>query len=134
MLFTLTSDELVRALSAVVHHDDGRVTLDLPASRLQEVAQTPARPPLVFDEGTLAVQYGKTSCRLSPTQFIMLQHISKRGKAGFEELQDVAWGGKRASDGAIRAAVSKLNARLMDSGIQTEVIAHRGRLWIQHAE
>ena len=128
MRFLLSDSELVSALQSVVRHTDGRVTLDLPASKLLENAS--ARPPLMFDASSRTVHCGSLSARLSPTQFALMQYVNERGTACFETLQDEVWG-EPTTDGAIRAACSKINATLCDRGFSIELSAHHSRVSIE---
>ena len=77
------------------------------------------------------VHCGRLSARLSPTQYALLQYVYTHSKVGSEEAQDAAWGGKEISDGAIRAACSKINARLMERGFKIELSAHHGRISLE---
>lgn len=129
MRFLLSDQELVNAMQAMTRHVDGRVVLDLPASRLLEAAIA-APPPLRFDAPAGAVRSGSRSVRLSPVQFALLKYIYEHGCTGFEALQDAIWK-TPTSDGAIRAACSKLNQKLCDSGFSIELSANRSRVSIE---
>jgi hypothetical protein len=59
-----------------------------------------------------------------------MRAVWTRGRASFEELQDDVWG-REVSDGAIRAAVSRVNSSLLDAGLPVELLAHKGRVSIE---
>lgn len=129
MLFPLTDAEIISTLQNAQRNNEGFLVLNLPSDRLQtsDVCELVI---LDFDESTKTVSQGKQSARLSPTQFYLLRYIYVNGKAGYEDLQDAVWG-CATTDGAIRAAISKLNSALLLGGFGFELLAHRSRVSIE---
>lgn len=128
MDFLVTDSEAIGIFQAATRALDGRLILSLPDSGLQSEAEK--KPYLTFLTESRAVQRGKVSCRLSPIQFALLRYVYTHGRVGFEELQDRVWG-ETTTDGAIRAACQKINARLLDAGFAIELVSHHSRVSVE---
>ena len=129
MIFVLTDAEIIGALQAALRQEDGYLAITMPKDRLQE--HTSRQPILSFTNEARTVHCGHSSARLSPTQYAVLKYVYENGRTGFEELQDTVWDGKQTSDGAVRANLSKINAKLMDSGFGFELIHRNGRISLE---
>lgn len=122
--FLLTDQEIIAAIQSGVRKPDGRLAIQIPASRVESNAES--RPALTFVDKSRTVNCGQISTRLSPIQYSVLRCAYADSRISFESLQDSAWQRRRASDGAIRAVVSKINSRLMEAGFPCELTAYRG--------
>jgi DNA-binding response OmpR family regulator len=129
MIFRLTDAELIAAMQSMVRTADGSLAIELPANRLEKCAAM-AQPTLTFCESTRTVSCNGAKTRLSPIQFALLRRVSENGRVGYETLQDSVWG-VLASDNTIRAAVAKVNSRLLDGGFPVELVAHRSRVSLE---
>ena len=125
-MFLLTDQEVVDALREGRRRSDGLLEIDLPASRLAEAGPRPLV--LTFVAGSRVVSCGAASVRLSGLQFRLLEYVYTHQTAGTEELADAVWQRRKVSDGSIRAALSKINTRLLSAGFEAELSAHRGRV------
>lgn len=129
MIVLLTDREAQQAINAIangVRRSDGLVQVDLPIGS----TPTTATPALSFNVLSSTVNSGRCSARLSVTQFALLKYVSDNGRVSFEDLQDVVWK-KDTTDGAVRAACSKLNARLLKCGFTCELLVHHGHVSLE---
>ena len=129
MIFTMTDAEIISALQEAVRQDDGFLAVRMPVKRL--LGNEMRRPNLTFSDSIRTVHSGRLSVRLSPTQYAMLKHVHDNGRTTYESLQDAVWNGKQTSDGAIRASLSRVNARLMDGGFGIELTHHNGKVSLE---
>jgi len=125
-MFLLTDQEVICALREGRRRTDGLLEIDLPAARLAEAGPRPIV--LTFATGSRVASCGSASARLSDLQFRLLEYVYTHPAAGTEELADAIWQRRKVSDGSIRAALSKINARLLVAGFPVELSAHRGRV------
>jgi len=129
MLFLLSDSDVVRLIQRAPRRPDGMLAIDIPVASLAEnVAE---RPLLTFSEESRTVNQCELSARLSPTQFGLLRYVYTHGRTGFEELQDSVWRSAKVSDGSIRTACSKVNAKLAEADFRVELSAHHGRVSVE---
>ncbi|MFA5186714.1 MAG: hypothetical protein WC551_09580 [Patescibacteria group bacterium] len=129
MIVLLTELEAQQAIDAIANGarlSNGLVQVDLPFGQ----ARAPTKPQFSFNDLSKTVHCDKCSARLSAIQFALLKHVADHGRSSFESLQDAVWH-EEISDGAIRSACSKVNARLMKHGFTQELQAHRGHVSLE---
>jgi len=129
MIFAMTDAEIISALQEAVRQDDGFLAVRMPVKRL--LGNEMRRPNLTFSDSIRTVHSGRLSVRLSPTQYAMLKHVHDNGRTTYESLQDAVWNGRQTSDGAIRASLSRVNAKLMDGGFGIELTHHNGKVSLE---
>lgn len=113
-------------LRAAVRGPDGRLVVCIPARNLLNDVES--RPALAFDDFARSVSFGRKVAKLYPSEYGTFKLAWQRGEVSHEELQELVWGAKTATSGAISGAVSGANTKLMDADIPAFLLNSNSRV------
>lgn len=128
MQFLMSDADVVQVIQDAIRRPDGLLEVTIPRHCLPENKRIARK--IVFLQDALTVSFGATSLRLAPLQFNLLKYVYTHGTVVFEELQDAVWG-TPATDNTIRATLSRLNSKLLESGIPVEVTSHHSKVSLE---